>query len=335
MKNDDNASVMIIKIIIIALILLGIMAVSVIGANTIVKSIKIILSNNYEMNVLSSKTKVHEILADNNIEIKDNEIVQPDINASISDNNTIHIYKQEELSKIAETDEVLDYKTIMNNYGDIKEKIEIIEEVIPFETITKDISNEEGIAQESVVQNGKNGLEKVTYKVKYKNDVEIDRERISSEVIEEPVDKIVEVRKRTITSRSSALSRGKVSYNNGKWSYSGADLDLICAVVAQECGSSYEGALAVITCACNRAENSRWSSKGSDPLSQLKAKGQFCYSIDRNWRNKLNGRYSSVVKEAVEDALNGKRNHEYLSFNSASSGRRGTNIGGNVYYNHK
>lgn len=42
---------------------------------------------------------------------------------------------------------------------------------------------------------------------------------------------------------------------------------------------------------------------GSDPLSQYKAKGQFCYSIDSNWRRRLNGNYPSYVVQAVTDAL--------------------------------
>ena len=96
----------------------------------------------------------------------------------------------------------------------------------------------------------------------------------------------------------------------------------------------YEGALAVITTACNRAESSRWAKNGSDPLSQYKAPGQFCYSIDSYWKRRLNGNYSSVVAKAVTDALNGKRNHNYLSFRSAGYAS-GEYIGGNVYFNAK
>ena len=176
---------------------------------------------------------------------------------------------------------------------------------------------------------GKDGLKEVTYRVKYQNDVEIERKEISSTIITEPVDKIVEVRKNVITNRSTRSS--SVSYNNGVWSYSAEEFDLLCAITAQECSSSYEGALAVITTACNRAESSKWARKGSDPLSQYKAPGQFCYSIDSYWRKRLNGNYSSVVKKAVTDALQGKRNHNYLSFRAAGHAS-GEYIGGNVYF---
>ena len=114
--------------------------------------------------------------------------------------------------------------------------------------------------------------------------------------------------------------------------YSAKELDLLCAITAQECSRSYNGALAVITCAANRAESSKWRRNGSDPLSQYKARGQFCYSIDNHWRKRLNGNYPSHVKQAVIDALNGKRNHNYLSFRAAGYAR-GVNIGGNVYFN--
>ena len=101
----------------------------------------------------------------------------------------------------------------------------------------------------------------------------------------------------------------------------------MCAITAQECGSSYNGALAVITTACNRAET-----RGTDPLTEYKRTGQFCYSIDSHWKKRLNGNYSASVFQAVIDALNGKRNHNYFSFRSASSGASGVNIGGNVYF---
>ena len=45
----------------------------------------------------------------------------------------------------------------------------------------------------------------------------------------------------------------------------------------------------------------------------------------------MNGRYPSYVKQAVVDALNGKRSHKYLSFRSAGT-HAGVYIGGNVYF---
>lgn len=336
MKKGRKAIAPVRKIIGICLILLLMMGAGVAASNTKARNIKIILSNGYEMNVVTTKTKVADILKENHIILLPEENSIPNEENEISDNNTIRI------TKIAESEENLANATIENtetsntennanedllkSYDSIVEKIEKVQEEIPYETITKDVSNGSSTKKDTVIQQGKNGLKEVTYKVKYQNDKEIERKEVASNIIKEAVDKIVEVRKQTTTSRSSTVSRSSVSYNNGVWSYSDSELDLLCAITAQECSSSYEGALAVITCACNRAEKN-----GSDPLTQYKAKGQFCYSIDSGWRRRLNGNYSSAVSSAVQDALNGKRNHSYTSFRAAGYAS-GEYIGGNVYF---
>lgn len=334
MKNDDKASISLKKIICISILFVFIMTAAVVAGNVKLNNVKIILASGYEMNVLTSKTKVSEILDENHIILLDDEKVVPDLESELSDNKTIKISKKSEeeieVADIAETSKNITAEEILENYDTIIEKIVIEKVKIPYETITKNVASGSGTKQDKIVQYGVDGLKEVTYKIKYQNDKEIEKKEISSKIIREPVDKIVEVRSvQQVTSRASTTTR--VSYA-GKWSYSDAELDLLCAITAQECGSSYNGALAVITCACNRAESRRWSYNGSDPLSQYKAPGQFCYSIDTHWQKRLNGNYSTAVKQAVIDALNGKRNHNYLSFRSAGCAT-GVNIGGNVYFN--
>ena len=332
MKKAKKAQFPIRKIIGICLILLFVMGVGVMASNAKLNNVKIILSNGYIMNVTTSKTKVSEILDENHIILLPEESVIPNKDSELSDNKTIKISKdKEQIVEKAETSEASENITVdslLKSYDSIVEKIETVQEVIPYETITKDVSENDSNKRETVVQQVKDWLREVTYKVKYQNDIVIERTEISSNIIEEPIDKIIEVRKK-VTNRSTRSS--SVSYNNGVWTYSAAEFDLLCAITAQECSSSYEGALAVITTACNRAESSKWASKGSDPLSQYKAPGQFCYSIDNYWKNRLNGNYSSAVAQAVTDALNGKRNHNYLSFRAAGTAS-GEYIGGNVYF---
>ena len=334
MKIAKKAILSIKKIIGICLILVFIMGIGVVANNAQLNNVKIILSNGYIMNVTTTKTKVADILEENHIILLPEESVIPSEEESLSDNNTIRISKDENQEEIVEVADVtassanVTVDELLKSYDSIIEKIETIQETIPYETITKDVSNGATTKKDTVIQQGEDGLREVTYKIKYQNDVEIERTEISSTIIKEPVNKIIEVRRNTITSRSSKSS---VSYNNGVWTYSAADFDLLCAITAQECSSSYEGALAVITTACNRAESSKWASKGSDPLSQYKAPGQFCYSIDSHWKKRLNGNYSNAVKQAVTDALNGKRNHNYLSFRAAGHAS-GEYIGGNVYF---
>ena len=329
MKKAKKAENPIRKIIGICLILLFVMGVGVMASNAKLYNVKIILSNGYIMNVTTSKTKVSEILDENHIILLPEESVIPNEDSELSDNKTIKISKDEQ--QTVEVAENVTVETLLKTYDSIVEKLETVQVTIPYETITKDVSNNDSNKRETVVQKGKDGLKEVTYKVKYQNDVEIERTEISSNIIEEPVDKIIEIRK-TITNRSTRSS--SVSYSNGVWTYSSEEFDLLCAITAQECSSSYQGALAVITTACNRAESSRWAKNGSDPLSQYKAPGQFCYSIDSYWKRRLNGNYSSVVAQAVTDALKGKRNHNYLSFRSAGYAS-GEYIGGNVYFNAK
>lgn len=331
MKKAKKAALPIIKKVIgICLILLFVMGIGVMASNAKLNNVKIILSNGYIMNVTTSKTTISEILEENHIILLPEEKVIPSQDSELTDNKTIKISK-EEVESVIVAEEIVNSEDItidslLQEYDSIVEKIVTIQETIPYETITKDVSDNSSTKKETIIQKGKDGLREVTYKIKYQNDVEIERIEIASNILQEPVDKIIEVRKVTTTNRSYS-----VTYSNGVWSYSDEEFDLLCAITAQECSNSYEGALAVITCACNRAESTKWARNGSDPLSQYKAPGQFCYSIDSYWKKRLNGNYSDAVVRAVKDALNGKRNHNYLSFRS-SGYASGEYIGGNVYF---
>ncbi len=332
MKGNDKASISLKKIVCISIILVFLLSVGVMAGNVKVNKVKIVLSSGYEMDILTTKTSVKDILNENHIVLLEDEKVTPDTTEELSDNNTIIISKESEdveVSEVVEKSSDITAEEVLDNYTTITEKIVVEEVTIPYETITKDVTTGTGTKQDKVVQEGQDGIKEVTYKVKYQNDEEIEKTEISSEIIKEPVDEIIEIRTKQITTRSTS---SRTTYNNGTWSYTDEEIDLLCAITAQECSSSYEGALAVITTACNRTESSSWKKYGSDPLSQYKASGQFCYSIDSNWKKRLNGNYPSYVKQAVLDALNGKRNHTYLSFRSAGS-RSGEVIGGNVYFN--
>ena len=331
MKKDDKASISLKKIVCISVILIFLLSVGVMAGNVKVNNVKIVLSSGYEMDVFTTKTSVKDILDENHIVLLEDEKVTPDTTEELSDNNTIIISKESEdvevFEKVEKSSEV-STDDILNNYSKITEKIVVEKETIPYETITKDVTTGSGTKQDRVVQEGKNGIREVTYKIKYQNGEEIEKTEMSSKVVKEPVDKIVEIRTKQITTRGTS----RTSYSGGKWTYSDSELDLLCAITAQECSSSYEGALAVITTACNRTVSSSWKRYGSDPLSQYMAPSQFCYSIDNHWRKRLNGNYPSYVKQAVLDALNGKRNHNYLSFRAAGY-HSGEIIGGNVYFN--
>lgn len=117
-------------------------------------------------------------------------------------------------------------------------------------------------------------------------------------------------------------------------------MDLIYAIVASECATSYEGALAVISCVLNRCNSSSWSYIGTDPYSQITAPNQFSYGIEEYkdaHKKYLSGNAPNYVKQAVDHALEGKINHNYTSFRTDSEQVRqahpnGEEIGGNWYF---
>lgn len=203
MEKEDKASVSLIKILGICLVILCITSIGVMATNASLSNVKIILSNNYEMQILTSKTKISDILEENHITIGEDEKVTPDLDSYIGDNKTIRISKStDENIEIAEREAVVTSEEILSSYETIVEKIIKEQVVIPFETITKEATGE-GTKQNKVVQNGKDGLKEVTYKVKFQNDVEIERTEISSTIIKQPVNKIVEVKTIQVTARGT------------------------------------------------------------------------------------------------------------------------------------
>jgi uncharacterized protein YabE (DUF348 family) len=120
-----------------------------------------------------------------------------------------------------------------------------------------------------------------------------------------------------------------ITYNNKTENLSSTDFDLLCAVVAQEDNSSYEGALAVVSCIMNRADSGKWG--GSTAIAVIKAKGQFSAYLSGAYKKYLNGKTPSYVQAAVKDCVyGGVRNHKYLSF-QAGKKKNSVKIGGNYY----
>ncbi|MEF2835723.1 MAG: G5 domain-containing protein [Clostridia bacterium] len=175
-NDDEKASISLKRILGICLIFLFISGICVFAANKQVKNVKITLSNGCEMNVVTSKTKVADILDEKHIILLPEEKVTPDENTTIGANGEI----------------VITEKTI----------VEV--QAIPFETVTKNVANGASETKDQVLQEGREGKKEVTYRVKYQNDVEIERTEVSSVVLEEPVNKIVQVRAKQTTSRSSS-----------------------------------------------------------------------------------------------------------------------------------
>lgn len=206
MNKDEKATISILRILIITVIFIIVSGIVVMANDTKVKNIKIILPNNHEINVLTQKTKVGEILNQNNIAVLPDEIVKPDLDAELGQDEKIIITKkQEDTNQIQEVsqEEPVNLEEILSEYQSIIERIVVEEQKIPFETITKDTSHNSENSKSTVIQKGEEGLKKITYKIKYQNDIEISREVISEEIIKQPVNKIVQIQTVQTTSRGS------------------------------------------------------------------------------------------------------------------------------------
>lgn len=215
MKNYLKSS-KIKKIIIAGIIFSIILGISVFAGNVKLNSVNIKFSNNQEITVLTAKTKISDILQENHIVIEENETVTPGIDSEITNTKTIVItLKGEEPIRIAEnTTTEINKEQVLKEYTNLTEKIETVIEEIPFETVTKDVSNGAATTRNAVIQYGKNGEKKVTYKVTYKEDEELSREKLSEEIIKNPVDKIVQVQSKSVIVSRSSFSR--VTGTSGK-----------------------------------------------------------------------------------------------------------------------
>jgi 3D (Asp-Asp-Asp) domain-containing protein len=194
MKKDDKASVSLKKILILSIIAIFALGIVVFAANAQISSITIEYPDGERINVITTKTIVSEILKENHIIILPEEHVYPSLESEITNSKTIIISKEEIVEKqIAKIEEQIGLDKILEEYAPIVEKIVVVQEEIPFETITQDITNGSTNTQNRIIQNGVNGIKEVTYKIRYKNDVELDRVEISSKVIKEPVNKVVQI----------------------------------------------------------------------------------------------------------------------------------------------
>ena len=210
MKREEKASFSIIKIICVSIILVLISGIGVMAVSDNLKDITIVLQNGYEMKAFTSKSTVSEILDENSIVLNENQKTIPDLTAQVKAGDVIKItdksYNEVQIAKVSEEGVQTSLEQLLQNYAPITEKIVTEQVPIPFETITKNIAGTTTNTTNKVLQEGKEGIKEVTYKIKYQNDVEIERITLSETVIQEPVNKIVQVNKK-VTSRGSSTSR--------------------------------------------------------------------------------------------------------------------------------
>lgn len=137
--------------------------------------------------------------------------------------------------------------------------------------------------------------------------------------------------------KSNEASGFVVTEGNTKYDLNDSDKDLLYAIVAAESDKSKDDALAVASTILNRCEDTRWvNSHGTNPIKQATAPNQFVVYQEGYYKKYTNGQAPEAVKQAVNDALNGVRNHNYLSFRSNGSTKYSSNMiteTGNRYKN--
>lgn len=214
MKNEEKASISIMKIICVSIILVLISGIGVMAVSTNLKDVKIVLQNGYELTVLTAKSTISEVLDENNIVLDENQKTIPDSSEEVTAGSVIKIvdksYNEVQIAKVSEEGVQTTLDELLNNYAPITEKIVTEQVEIPYETITKNTAGTDTNTTNKVLQQGKNGLKEVTYKIKYQNEVEIEKIQLSEKIIKEPVNKIVQVNK-VVTSRSGTTSRATPS----------------------------------------------------------------------------------------------------------------------------
>ncbi len=204
MKKDKLSIKIIRRVVFISIILIAMLTIGVVAGKSNLNTITIVCSDDSELSLVTSETNVGKILEDNYIILQDDEKVTPSSDSNIDFTKKIVISKvTDEPIVVAEEVSDVSKEEILGNYVTVTEKIITEQEEIPYETVTKDISTTGTETTDKVIQEGQNGLKETKYKVKYQNDVEIEKSLISEQIIKEPVDKIIQISTK-IASRASA-----------------------------------------------------------------------------------------------------------------------------------
>lgn len=203
-KEKSSFSAFLLKIVGICLLLVFGITLAVKGDNLELRNVKVVFGNGSEINILTTKLTVSQILSENHILLLEDEVTIPNLEDNLGDDNKIVISKvdNEEKEESTLVNEDINLDTLHENYSTIVEKIITVQEEIPYETIQKDISNGSKTTTNKILQNGVVGIREVKYRVKYQGDIEIEREEISSTIIKKPVNKIVQVVTKQTSSRA-------------------------------------------------------------------------------------------------------------------------------------
>ncbi len=211
-----------------SLVCIAVVAVSLITVQTTFAKPGVpitLIDNGRELECETTAQTVGEFLTDNAVELGEEDVVSTDLSAPIYEGQTITIYRAVPVtvkSNGAETqisivaghtvqdaldmagispapdDEVYPSSDTIVRSGMVIDHIVVTtqetteDQSIPFDNTTKeDPELEKGKHQ--IVQEGQEGIKRITYKQLYKNGVLISQEAVSEEVIQAPVDQVMAI----------------------------------------------------------------------------------------------------------------------------------------------
>ncbi len=256
----------------VAIVCVAVVAVSSIAIPTSFAKPTTDITLNDNGRVLQASTSartVQEFLDDNGVSIGTDDVVSTDLSAPVYEGQSITIYRampltiksngqeievsivaghtvQDALDKagvvVAENDEIYPSPDSLVRSGMVIDHIIVTtqetteQQSIPFENKTRENDKLEK-GKKQVVQDGAEGVLQITYKELYKNGALISRESISEDVIQQPVDQIMEIGtyvkpepkpepKKNPSGSSSGNKKPSKPSNSGSSSGSSGDTDL-------------------------------------------------------------------------------------------------------------
>lgn len=343
-------------------VLMLIMIAAVTCGFTTTKNVKIIYDTNKANDRNPEKTRVvsaklfdtaEDVLREANITVDEDKYVDVDLNSPIKDIDAIHIVQKIKGVIVADgkeipfssaaariSDVLSEHHVYLNPLDEVSPqkgtflstkvttiKVTRVERKtvgsqieIPHETVRQE-NAELTTDVQNVITPGKNGLEARVEMVTYRDGVESEKQVLYRALLTAPVAEVVEFG--TKLPGGSHITGGHATIDPG------SEMDFICAVVAQEGGHSYEGALAVISCIMNRADAGNWG--GSDPISVITSPGQFSAYLDGDYQKYMGAELPEVRRAVTDCMVNGVRSHSYTRFRGYEVDG-GVNICGNYYF---
>ncbi len=139
MIKSEQASLSVMRIAVITLITIFMLSACVLSASVDVKNVKIVLSDNCEIEVLTTKSLVSDILEENHIVVLPEENVVPSLSSEIHDNDSTIVITgvtqdASAVLAVAEEEEMVLLDQLLSSYNAVVEKIITTEEEIPYET---------------------------------------------------------------------------------------------------------------------------------------------------------------------------------------------------------